>query len=610
MQRIHRMTGAFLLLLAHSGAEGDVSQRAEAEVFPVKLTSRGPLEIRRVKRPKGPFRRWQRVEFEVALSATYDNPFDPDEVSLDLHVQAPGGEAQIVHGFFAQDFERRLIDENGGPAEELTQVGEPRWLARYVPARPGRHRYWLAARDRTGETRTKARSFAVRDGPGRGFVRVRAGSRYFTFDDGSSFFPIGHNVCWPGSRGTFDYDHYFRRMAEAGENYGRLWLGPFDAFTLERVRAGEEDYCGLGVYDLANAWRIDRVIQEAEKRGIYLMLCIESFNSLRSRPKYDYWHRNPYNAANGGPCARPEDFFTSAEARSVFKRRLRYLVARCAASTSVLSWELWNEVNIVDRYASEPVAAWHEEMSRYIRDADPYNHLITTSYVGFYDPAVFGQPGIDYVQSHHYGGDDLAGAIVRGQRRMWEQYHKPHYFGEVGISHSGRETGQRDPLGAHLHNAIWASAFSGAAGTAMSWWWDSYIEPKDLYRRFTGLARFCEGVEWADEGFEPIPEADVAAPSGLRVIGLRGAETTLIWAQNRAHTWRSATNRVSVEPAPPSEVSLSGVRPGRYAVERYDTETGLAVESATVETGTGPLRIRVPAVAEDVAYKIRALGDE
>ena len=34
-------------------------------------------------------------------------------------------------------------------------------------------------------------------------------------------------------------------------------------------------------------------------------------------------------------------------------------------------------------------------------------------------------------------------------------------------------TGQLDPAGIHLHNALWASVMSGAAGSPMPWWWDS-----------------------------------------------------------------------------------------------------------------------------------------
>ena len=95
-----------------------------------------------------------------------------------------------------------------------------------------------------------------------------------------------------------------------------------DLFTLERIERGNPDV-GLGRYDLANAWRLDTVLERAEREGLSLMFCLESFNSLKIRPEYAQWDKNPYNAANGGPLQRPEQFFPEERARRLFRQRLR-----------------------------------------------------------------------------------------------------------------------------------------------------------------------------------------------------------------------------------------------------------------------------------------------
>jgi hypothetical protein len=74
-------------------------------------------------------------------------------------------------------------------------------------------------------------------------------------------------------------------------------------------------------------------------------------------------------------------------------------------------------------------------------------------------------------------------------------------IGEFGTLKSLRESvaGQGeanaaiDPDGLHIHNAIWASAMSGAAG-ALAWPIESYINRRNLYHVYTGLSRFA--ADW------------------------------------------------------------------------------------------------------------------
>ena len=57
------------------------------------------------------------------------------------------------------------------------------------------------------------------------------------------------------------------------------------------------------------------------------------------------WPVNPYNTVNGGPAKTPADFWTDPTARALYRRRLRYLVARYGSQTSIAFWELWNETD-------------------------------------------------------------------------------------------------------------------------------------------------------------------------------------------------------------------------------------------------------------------------
>jgi hypothetical protein len=47
-----------------------------------------------------------------------------------------------------------------------------------------------------------------------------------------------------------------------------------------------------------------------------------------------------------------------------------------------------------------------------------------------------------------------------------------------------------------LHNSLWASAMSGTFATAMNWWWESYVRPRDLYYHYRGISYFLDGTNW------------------------------------------------------------------------------------------------------------------
>jgi hypothetical protein len=214
------------------------------------------------------------------------------------------------------------------------------------------------------------------------------------------------------------------------------------------------------------------------------------------------WPVSPYNAANHGPATRPADFFTDESARRMLKRRLRYLVARYAAYTNLMCWELFNEQEL----SRVPVSAeWNAEMASCIKSLDPYGHLISTS-AGVGD-AVWQLPEMSITQSHLYGtGDvlDLATPIVSSIKQH-QRFDRPHLVAEFGISYKGPDA-EFDPnnTATTLHNSLWASAMSGGCGTAMNWWWDNYVAPRDLWHVYKGISTFAATVDWPRRQFKSL----------------------------------------------------------------------------------------------------------
>ncbi len=558
-------------------------------------------------------RRFERLELTLDSIPVYANAFDLRIIEITAYFISPTEKRIRVPGFFYQDYIRTWDNDR----EVLTPRGNPCWKVRFTPTEVGNYKYYIIVKDGAGEIKSEEGEFKAVASDKPGYIRVSpVNYHYFQFDSGEDFFPIGHNVCWYSSdKGTYDYDHYFSKMMETGENYARLWLSPW-AFTLEWDR--------LGYYSLENAWRLDYVMELAEKKGIYIMLCLDTFNTLLSKPPLGRWKSNPYNLVNGGPCQWVREFFTSEQARDCHKRKLRYIVSRWGYSPNILAWQLWNEIDIIDEYNSEDIKVWHKEMANYLTQLDSYNHLITTSYrFRQGDAQVWNLPEMKFTQIHCYDRRDMAKAMLDVSMEMTEAYGKPFFAGEFGL-HSGYDT--YDSRGIHLHNALWSSSLSRSAGTAMSWWWDKgsgndfySIEQNNLYYHFKALANFLKGIRWTKSNFQPVKataflDNEAEAKKGgekqslsdsLRVIGLMNKTQVLLWIQNTANTWDNLIVGTSPETISGARIEIQGLKNGNYEVERWDTYQGQIEEMHGARVKKNILILKLPPLKTDIAYKIR-----
>ena len=342
------------------------------------------------------------ARFRILGIPTVANPFDPDTIRVDGLFTSPSGQTVTVPAYWHQTYQRTLSGGN----ESLSKLGSPEWRLRYAP--PALGSYSLTVTVRTNGQPCglpAATNFTVSgSGPasGTGYVRADASRQHFQTGDGQPLRLIGENVCWPGSRGTFDYDDWFAAMQAAGENYARLWMCPW-FFGIET------DVRSLNNYQLDHAWQLDYVFHLAEQRGIYLELCLDYHGMFAVDPDYwggnNYWPVNPYCITNGGPCVNQNAFFTNVTAQTIYQKRLRYLVARYSYSPNLLGWQFFNEIDNVYSYLRPTdVAAWHGLMGSWLGTNDPFGHLRTTSFAGADPrPEMWSLPQMDYVCCHAYG---------------------------------------------------------------------------------------------------------------------------------------------------------------------------------------------------------------
>lgn len=493
---------AFLVLLFSSSAIG------ETDLF----LQRGELSINKVSSPSKEVGVFELFELTVDLFAAFDNPFDPEDIEVKGHFTAPSGKEVSVSGFYYQGYTRGY----GIRQEELTEEGSPQWKIRFAGRETGEYKYYVTVRDRTGTAASGADTFRVVESKNPGFIHVLPGksSMYPVFDTGKAYFAVGENVGWTLGRQTYDYDKYFGKLGENNCNFARVWMCPRSLgleWTAQRQLKG--DYYGPGKYSLKNSWRFDYIINEAREKGLYILLSLDTFEELMVEKFWrdETWKENPYNIVNGGPCKTPDELWSNKKARKQYENRLSYIIARWGYSTNLLGLEFWNEVNSDHD--------WLKEMSGFIKHTDPYGHCVTTS-IGYpwgkpYDAdKTWKLDGIDFTEPHVYETveKDHVASLNGTISKMLQKYHKPCLSGEFGVwdaSEKGAGYYDKDGIAVNLHNGLWAAPMSGSFGTAMYWWWDNYVEKKNLYSHFKAFFDFAKDIDWAKGDFS---KAEITLP--------------------------------------------------------------------------------------------------
>ena len=170
---------------------------------------------------------YERIDFRLQIGRQYRNPFDPDEVEVGLRIRGPDGAEVTLPAFFAQDYRRQEVP--GDPRRDWCYpLGMPGWKARFAAGQPGTYTAVAALRDATGTLESAPVVFKVKAKPACGYVRIsRKDPRFFTFDDGTPYFAIGHNHAFVGSMQYANLgrtEKIFREIARFGGNFLRIWV--------------------------------------------------------------------------------------------------------------------------------------------------------------------------------------------------------------------------------------------------------------------------------------------------------------------------------------------------------------------------------------------------
>ncbi|NLC94482.1 MAG: DUF5060 domain-containing protein [Bacilli bacterium] len=536
------------------------------------------------------------------------NPYDYDELNIFGKFTSPTGREIMLPAFWYKEYEI-ILDETWQGSGSNVPLNEPKgletvllkdnecYMFRFLPTEKGNWIYEVEVKYQGEVIQTLSGNIEIQDNEAvyKGFIQVEPlHKRNFIFEDGSMYIPIGQNTSWHVNRAhkTYDYDVWFQNMHEIGANVGRIWLSQ-RCFSL---------HYGEKFNDFSSrqneAARLDRVISLAEKYDIYLFLTLINHGQFSQYVNPD-WHNNPWNVINGGILNKPREFFYSEDAKRIYKSQLLYLIGRYSYSTHIFAWELWNEVDWTDSNPLD-VYQWHKEMSQFIKEHDPYHHLVTTSYKGETGMA-YGLSTIDFVNPHSYdyANKNMNNQLVNRINAIWNIYQKPVIFSELGINaESGGRTYEMDPTGITIHQGLWASIMGGGAGGAMNWWWDSWVHPHNLYYRFEGAAKYSKLMDLRGSTYIQLSSLkDITISNNqISILGYRIDNRLYIYLYDKNWTYFYQ----NIKPKEEVIVTIPFVN-GEFKVTIIDTKTGEIIDTASIVINDEKFTFQLPTFHEDIA---------
>ncbi len=473
------------------------------------------------------------LELALDLDHQAENPWDPDEVVVDVEIARPDGLAQTWPAYH---------DGEG-------------WRLRYRPTVRGEHSALILLNGEAAGSFVFHVEHSADPGP------IQPDGWGFRHADGTPFVPLGLNLGWSVGGGTADYQRWFGEIEEHGGNFARIW---FTHFCDQ-----DPEWPQLGHMDPEASANIDTILDLAHEHGVLLMPVLWQHSELESS-MWSSWDSNPYNQVNGGPCADSACFFEDPEALALQYAYLRYCVARWGAHPALAAWEVMNEIDGIVGVESDVTAAWAEAWAETIRELEGGLHPVSFSYSlppQVVDDQVWA--GADFTQVHSYLLSDVE-PVTQGVAASLERYGGPVLVGEWGLDWFGNSD-REDAEGLAWHNASWAALASGSAGNALTWWWDDHVEPDDLWWRLEGLAAVSAGLDLPAMG----PVSASVSDGDLEVYARSDGDVTLAWVHVIDHTVPDPDD----EPVSGATLEIDGKSAG---VTFHSTEDGTQTGARSV----------------------------
>ncbi|UCD50655.1 MAG: DUF5060 domain-containing protein [Phycisphaerales bacterium] len=534
---------------------------------------------------------YERFELRIDLEATYENPFDPEQISLSAQFTAPSGQKWRIWGFYNPSSWASL------------------WMVRFAPTEKGVWRYAVTVTDAEGTSEARTGRFTAVDSDHHGFIGIAPNKRYLRYSDGASYYGVG---LWYND--SYELFNEGRITEEGLDNLQRRGANFISFFPTPLETMGT----GLGRYDQNRCGRMDQLFEWCEQRDLHISWNIW-FHSYISMAVWGggnaRYRNNPYSLVSSA-----RDFFGSDEAWQYQEKLYRYIIARWGYSRALFLWFTVDEINGTEGWTQGGQAVaeqWSGKIHEYFSRHDPYGRPTTGTQSGgigqwwpggyeIFDIAareIYEAQGHPMPKSGKLGPNDdnplqfSYRNYAKQTQDLWNGWRKPAMIGECGWDHTYYEPGMPGYL-AMYHNALWVSLANGLSATPFWWSYSDWLNDSVVTNQMLYLSQFVADIDFANLDLEPAQitagDCDAWAMMSDRLI--------LGWVVNP---------RTSVAN---ESFTISGLPNRSYDVRLYRTWRGRYLDRQTIEAHDGKLTCTIPElnttrghalhIGNDVAFKI------
>lgn len=423
----------------------------------------GNNKIKKYKLITSIVQQYERADWEINLKANFDNPYLQEDISLDLVFTSPSGKNMVLPCYF----------------EEMSGKNISIWKARFLPQESGEYQYHFLLKSKGIES-DKSLNGVFTVSPAKNKKGILHKNNFWTFkyDDGTLYRGLGENICWESRDNDdskffkvlhedkkYNYEEMLPALSNHGGDYFRTWICswnlPIDwksGFNNSRYQSSDEYFNPSAIA------KMDRLINLSESLGLHMMLTLGE---------------GTHDERNGRYQTSTADFFVNEKAKAQYKNRLRFIVARWGYSPAIGAWEFFNEIdNVQFRNSKNPIDAahivqWHDEMSAYLAELDPYDHLITTSISHRDLEGLNAIKNIDFNQKHIYKNNLALPTTIE---KYSHEFQKPYVIGEFGYEYDWQKNFDlfAEEMDSDFKRGLWYGLFSPTPILPLSWWWEYF----------------------------------------------------------------------------------------------------------------------------------------
>ncbi|RAW00969.1 carbohydrate-binding protein [Pseudochryseolinea flava] len=459
--------------------------------------------------------RYEKIEFDITVASTYANPFDQNDIAVDLEFTDPDGITLVLPCFFV----------NGNTVQSV-------WRARFSAKKIGAYQVSAILKNAGVSTHSlTGPSFTVDNSAKPGFLRVHD-HWTMAFDNGQPFRGVGENFGWEptSTNGKHTYDYLLPHLKDHGVNFFRTWMCNWN-FPLEWKTTNSPWYTSSPEYfNPSGIARMDEVVDMIDSLDLKMMLAFDYHGAFMTNTA---WSLNNYNKVNGGPVNTPAEFFTAPAAKAMYKNRLRYIVARWGYSTGIAVWEFFNEIDnamyngeaIVIPHAA--VTQWHAEMSTYLKSIDPFDHIVSTSISHRQITGLFAVPDIDINQQHVYKNTGGIPSMIMNNSGT-----KPFVVGEFAYEWDWNIDFQTiaTAMDFDFKRGLWYGLFSSTSILPMSWWWE-FFHDRGTDQYYQAVREISDHMIAAGKGsFTRMPVS--SAGGSIEIFAMKCGSQYFVYAVN------------------------------------------------------------------------------